>query len=47
MAQANLIKRGLKAVWNFGVTPEVRPEEVKHIRWLNIGMLLYGLINLI
>jgi class 3 adenylate cyclase len=46
MALLDVIGRGFWAVGNIGVAPEIRPEEAKHIRYLNIGTFLFGVINL-
>jgi class 3 adenylate cyclase len=46
MALLDVISRGFWAVGNIGVAPEIRPEEAKHIRYLNIGTFLFGVINL-
>ena len=40
------VSKGFWAVGNVGVAPEVRPEEAKHIRYLNIGTFLFAIINL-
>ena len=36
----------LKAIPNIGVTPDIRPEEVKHIQYVNIGFSLLIATNL-
>ena len=36
----------LKAIPNIGVTPDIRPEEVKHIQYVNIGFSLLAATNL-
>jgi len=38
--------KGYWAITDIGVTPDLRPEETKHIRYLNIGAFLMGIINL-
>ena len=46
MALLNTIRKGFWAIGEIGITPEVRPEEAKHIRLLNMGFLLFVVINL-
>ena len=38
--------KAFRAISNIGITPEIRPEEAKHIRYLNIGFSLVVFINL-
>ena len=40
------ISKGYWAITDIGITPDLRPEEAKHIRYLNIGAFLMGIINL-
>jgi class 3 adenylate cyclase len=46
MALLNTIWKGFWAIGEIGITPDVRPEEAKHIRLLNMGFLLFVVINL-
>jgi class 3 adenylate cyclase len=46
MVLLNAVSKGFWAVGNIGVSAEVRPEEAKHIRYLNIGTFLFCIINL-
>jgi adenylate cyclase len=46
MASLSGLGKGLWAIGEIGITPDIRPEEAKHIRLFNIGILLLGLINL-
>jgi hypothetical protein len=41
------IVKGLRAIWDVGVTPDMRPERAKHVRLFNIGMLISILANII
>jgi adenylate cyclase len=38
--------KAFRAIPNIGVTPDIRPEEAKHIKYLNIGFALMVIINL-
>ena len=38
--------KAFRAIPNIGITPDIRPEEAKHIRYLNIGFSLMIFINL-
>ena len=38
--------KAFRAIPNIGITPDIRPEEAKHIRYLNIGFSLMVFINL-
>jgi len=40
------VKKGYWAVADIGITPHIRPEEAKHIRYMNIGTFLMCLINI-
>ncbi len=46
MAILNIVSKGFWAIGNIGVTPDIRPEETKHIQYLNIGIFLMMVINL-
>jgi len=46
MAFLNMVGKGFWAIGNIGVTPDIRPEEAKHIQYFNIGMFLMMVINL-
>jgi class 3 adenylate cyclase len=46
MAFPNTVSRGFWAIGNIGLTSDIRPEEAKHIRYLNIGTFLLCMINL-
>jgi len=46
MAFPGTVIKGFRAIWDIGVTPDIRPEEVKHIRFVNIGAFLLCVINL-
>ncbi len=46
MAILRMVGRGFWAIGEIGITPDVRPEEAKHIRLLNMGFLLFVVINL-
>ena len=46
MAFLNTVNKGFRAIWDIGVTPDIRPEEVKHIRFVNIGAFLLCVVNL-
>ncbi len=46
MALLNTVGRGFWAIGEVGITPEVRPEEAKHIRLLNMGFFLFVVITL-
>ena len=46
MAFPDTISKAYWAVGNIGVTPDIRPEEAKHIRYFNIGTFLIITINL-
>ena len=45
MILLDTVRKGFLAIVNIGVTPDMRPEEAKHIRYFNIGIFLMGLIN--
>ncbi len=38
--------KAFRAIPNIGVTPDIRPEEAKHIKYLNAGFALMVIINL-
>ena len=40
MVFLDTVTKSFRAIWNIGVTPDIRPEEVKHIRFVNIGAFL-------
>ena len=40
MSLLNAVRRGFRYIWNIGVTPDIRPEEAKHIRYTNIFAFL-------
>jgi len=46
MAFLNKVSEGFRAIWDIGITPDIRPEEVKHIRFVNIGAFLLCVTNL-
>jgi len=46
MALLKAVSKGFWAVGNIGVSEDIRPEEAKHIRYLNIGTFLFCIINL-
>lgn len=46
MALLEIVTKGFWAVGNIGITPETKAEDVKHIRFLNIGMLFMAVIGL-
>jgi class 3 adenylate cyclase len=46
MAILKMVGKGFWAIGEIGITPDVRPEEAKHIRLLNMGFLLFVVINL-
>jgi len=46
MLLLDTISKAFRAIPDIGVTPDIRPEEIKHIRYLNIGFSLMVLINL-
>jgi len=46
MALLDMMSKGFWAIADIGVTPAIRPEETKHIRYLNIGVFLSCIINL-
>jgi hypothetical protein len=41
-----MVGKGFWAIGNIGVSPDIRPEEAKHIQYFNIGMFLMMVINL-
>lgn len=45
MSPLDKIKTGFWAIGEIGITPDVRPEEAKHIRLLNMGFLLFMVIS--
>ncbi len=46
MGLLNKVSKGYWAITDIGVTQDIRPEEAKHIRYLNIGAFLLCIINL-
>ena len=46
MSLLDTVNKGFWAIGNIGITPDIRPEEAKHIRYLNIGTFLLCIINL-
>ena len=46
MELLNAVSKGFRSIWNIGVSPEVRPEEAKHIRYTNIGAFLLCVISI-
>jgi len=46
MALLDTATKAFRALPNIGVTPDIRPEEAKHIQYLNIGFYLLTVINL-
>lgn len=46
MGLFDTITKAFRSIPDIGVRPELRPEEAKHIRYLNIGFALCALINL-
>ncbi|NQU16405.1 MAG: adenylate/guanylate cyclase domain-containing protein [Desulfobacteraceae bacterium] len=46
MALLDAATKAFRALPNIGVTPSIRPEEAKHIQYLNIGFYLMAVINL-
>jgi len=40
MVFLDTVTKSFRAIWNIAVTPDIRPEEVKHIRFVNIGAFL-------
>ena len=46
MALLNTVRKGFWAIGEIGITAEVRPEEAKHIRLLNMGFLAFVVITL-
>ncbi len=46
MALLNTASKGFWAIGDIGITADIRPEEAKHIRYLNIGTFLFCIINL-
>jgi len=46
MAFIDAVSKGFWAILDIGITQDIRPEETKHIRYLNIGTFLMGVINL-
>jgi class 3 adenylate cyclase len=46
MAILDGVSKGFWAIGNIGVASDIRPEEAKHIRYFNIGCLLFVIINL-
>ncbi len=46
MRLLDTITNAFRAIPDIGVTPDLRPEETKHIRYLNIGFSLMLVINL-
>ena len=46
MTSLNTVRKGFRAIWNTGVTADIRPEEAKHIRFVNIGAFLLCAVNL-
>ena len=46
MVLLNAVSRRFRSIWNIGVTPDIRPEEVKHIRYTNIGAFILCVINI-
>ena len=43
MAFIGSVTSVFRAIPDIGITPDIRPEEAKHIRYLNIGFALMGL----
>ncbi len=46
MVLLDKVRKGFWAIGEIGITPDIRPEEAKHIRLLNFGMMLMGVMNL-
>jgi class 3 adenylate cyclase len=46
MALVNWIQKSFWAIGEIGITRDLRPEEAKHIRLLNFGMILLGVLNM-
>ena len=46
MSLLDTVNKGFWAIGDIGITPDIRPEEAKHIRYLNIGTFLFFIINL-
>jgi adenylate cyclase len=42
----NTVARAWWAIGNIGVTPDIRPEEAKHIQYFNIGTFLIVVLNI-
>lgn len=47
MVFLDTLNKGIWAIGDIGVSAEIRPEEAKHIRYLNIGTFLFCIINLL
>ena len=47
MVFLNTVSKGFRAIWDIGVTPDIRPEDVKHIRFVNIGAFILCVTNLV
>jgi len=43
----NIASTAFNFIWNIGITENVKPEETKHLRILNVGALFYGINALI
>jgi len=39
----NTVRRGFRYIWNIGVTPDIRPEDAKHVRYTNIFVFVSAL----
>ena len=46
MALIDTATKAFRALPNIGITQNIRPEEAKHIQYLNIGFYLMAVINL-
>lgn len=46
MGLLNTIGKGFWAIGEIGITPDVTPEEAKHIRLLNMGFLIMMAVSL-
>ena len=36
MSLLNAVRKHFCSIWNIGVTPDIRPEDAKHVRYTNI-----------
>ncbi len=46
MINLNAISKAFRAIPDIGITQNLRPEEAKHNRYLNIGFSLFVVVNL-